>query len=167
MACPRIVATHVSIDEDNVIIADTMITMTSPPSGTAAQWLTYRPLSSLPIVEGDFARLIANGIDGPSAITQQIKFYDQAYGKDSYQTAAKAYFGRGDDEFMKHLGKRIDQKVVFEILTKEGRNEFLAFDRVANRDSMGKKSGDRQTFEGLLAVPGFRSAARSGKTTDG
>lgn len=131
-----VAATHVSIDDENVIIADTMITMTVPPSGTAAQWLTYRPLSSIPIVEGGFAKLIANGVDSASAIAQRVKFYDQVYGDGSYQQATKAYYGRSDDEFIEHLGKRTDQRVVVETITEGGRREFLAFDHVANRDSM-------------------------------
>ena len=130
-----VAAVQLSMANDGSFVADSMITMTQPPSGTAAQWLAYRDLETIPVFEDTYISVSAKGIDAKKAIEQQMQFYETAYGTNTFLNEVLNHFGRNDVEFMEHLSKRTDQKVVFAILTETGK-DFLTFDRILNRESM-------------------------------
>lgn len=134
-------ATKIYLAKDQAIVVDTKITMTFPPSGKSAQWLSYRPFDRhANIDDPNIATRMSYGIDSKMAIENTIKYYDNAYGKDSFKQPFEQRYGRSDPEFLEQFCRKTALKELLVVIPSSTddlrQRRFVPIERIDDRAAM-------------------------------
>ncbi len=115
-----------------------LMTTTSTAEGIGGEWACFEPLSELPPIFGRPDRIHAVGFGANKGryMELQQKYYSQAYGLNSYETAINNMYGSNDAAMMKSLKNSDNARYQVRLQTDRPAPQTLSFSRIQDEQAM-------------------------------